>query len=167
MSEKSQPVESSEMLALVLLAMVPFVWFGLITGISFIETPLKFRAPGMTHALGVGIGRLVFKVLNLIEVALMVVLLCAWTQEQELVSVPAGIFIILAVLALTLQVLVLRPAMNKRTSALADTALTHTGTTAVKAKVATLTHIAYIGLEFLKTVSLPMAGILIILAVAG
>ena len=30
-----------------------FVWLGMVLAISFIETPLKFRAPGMTHALGV------------------------------------------------------------------------------------------------------------------
>ena len=59
--------ESWEMFAAVLLVALPLVWFGMITAISFIETPLKFRAPGMTHALGVGIGWIVFRVLNLVE----------------------------------------------------------------------------------------------------
>jgi hypothetical protein len=45
----------------------PLVWTGMIAGISFIETPLKFRAPGVTLPLGLGIGQLVFRALNKIE----------------------------------------------------------------------------------------------------
>lgn len=106
--------------------MLPFVWFGMVSAISFLETPLKFRAPGMTHALGVGIGRLVFKVLNLVEAA-----------------------------------------MAKRTKALSLTAVTHDGGTAVRAKVATTTHPAYISSEAVKVLALPIAGILIALGVAA
>jgi len=42
----------------------PFVWLGMVVAISFVETPLKFRAPGITVPLGLGIGRLVFRALN-------------------------------------------------------------------------------------------------------
>ena len=45
----------------------PLVWTGMIAGISFIETPLKFRAPGVTLPLGLGIGQLVFRALNKTE----------------------------------------------------------------------------------------------------
>ncbi|AIY01143.1 hypothetical protein ART_1544 [Arthrobacter sp. PAMC 25486] len=154
------------MFAIVLLTMLPFIWFGMIAAISFIETPLKFKAPGMTHALGVGIGRLVFKVLNLVEAVLAVLIVGAWTQQQELVTLPIGIFLAIPILALALQMVVLRPAMAHRTKALSHTALTHSGNTAVKAKVATVTHIAYIGSELLKAIALPIAGILLIVAVA-
>ena len=41
-----------------------FVWLGMVLAISFLEAPLKFRAPGITIALGLGIGRLVFRALN-------------------------------------------------------------------------------------------------------
>jgi hypothetical protein len=34
---------------------VPFVWLGMVLAISLLETPLKFRAPGITLALGLGI----------------------------------------------------------------------------------------------------------------
>ena len=40
-------------------AAVAFVWLGMVLAISFLETPLKFRAPGITVPLGLGIGRLV------------------------------------------------------------------------------------------------------------
>ncbi|WP_425862509.1 hypothetical protein [Arthrobacter sp. TWP1-1] len=155
------------MLALVLLTMVPFIWFGMIVAISFIETPLKFRAPGMTHALGVGIGRLVFKALNLVEAALAVVMVGAWTQRQDLVGVTAGVLTFLCILALLLQMVVLRPAMAKRTKALAATALQEPGSAPVKGKTGTLTHLAYIGSEAFKVVALPIMGIQILLAVAA
>jgi hypothetical protein len=34
----------------------PLVWLGMVLGISVLETPLKFRALGITRALGLGIG---------------------------------------------------------------------------------------------------------------
>ena len=47
-----------------------FVWLGMVLAISFLEAPLKFRAPGITIPLGLGIGRLVFRALNVCEVVL-------------------------------------------------------------------------------------------------
>ena len=47
---------------------VPFIWFGMILAISFMEAPLKFEAPGVTLALGLGIGRLIFFALNKMEI---------------------------------------------------------------------------------------------------
>jgi hypothetical protein len=44
-----------------------FVWLGMVLAISFLEAPLKFRAPGITVPLGLGIGRLVFRALNACE----------------------------------------------------------------------------------------------------
>lgn len=155
------------MFTLVLLIMLPFIWLGMVVAISFIETPLKFRAPGMTHALGVGIGRIVFKVLNWAEAFMAVALILAWAANPELISWASGISLVLAITALALQMLVLRPAMAKRTKALSDTALTHSGDLAVKAKISTSTHIAYISSEFVKVIVLPIAGILTLLAVAG
>ena len=43
------------------------IWIGMLLGISFLEAPLKFRAPNMTTSLGLGIGQLVFGALNKIE----------------------------------------------------------------------------------------------------
>ncbi|GAB3126549.1 hypothetical protein GCM10027289_02630 [Tsukamurella serpentis] len=56
---------------------VAFVWLGMILAISFVEAPLKFRAPGITVPLGVGIGRLVFRALNECEEVLAVVIAIA------------------------------------------------------------------------------------------
>ncbi|WP_066504394.1 hypothetical protein [Rufibacter sp. DG15C] len=54
-----------------------FLWAGLIIGISFIESPAKFNAPGMTLSLGLGIERLVFSLVNKVEIALCTILLVA------------------------------------------------------------------------------------------
>ena len=43
---------------------VTFVWLGMVLAISFLEAPLKFRAPHVTLPIGLGIGRLVFRALN-------------------------------------------------------------------------------------------------------
>lgn len=52
-----------------------FIWAGMLLGISFLEAPLKFHAPHVTLAIGVGIGRLVFGLLNKIEIVLSVCLI--------------------------------------------------------------------------------------------
>ena len=44
-----------------------FLWIGFVCAISFLEAWLKFRAPGITVPLGLGIGRLVFAALNKVE----------------------------------------------------------------------------------------------------
>lgn len=43
----------------------------MVAAISLLEAPLKFRAPGITTALGLGIGRLVFQALNIAEFGLL------------------------------------------------------------------------------------------------
>ncbi len=52
-----------------------FVWTGMLLGISFLEAPLKFQAPNVTLAIGVGIGRLIFSTLNKIEIFFSLILL--------------------------------------------------------------------------------------------
>ena len=47
-----------------------FIWLGMVLAISFLEAPLKFRAPGVDIPIGLGIGRIVFRALNRVEIAL-------------------------------------------------------------------------------------------------
>ncbi|OOK82815.1 putative transmembrane protein [Mycobacterium kansasii] len=54
---------------------ITFVWLGMVLAISFLEAPLKFRAPNVTLQIGLGIGRLVFRALNTVEVGFALVLL--------------------------------------------------------------------------------------------
>jgi hypothetical protein len=63
---------------------VSFTWWGLVLGISGLEAPLQFRAPGISTALGLGIGRPVFRALNLVE------LLCAVALAVAVPGVPGA-----------------------------------------------------------------------------
>ncbi|MDX6560761.1 MAG: hypothetical protein QOD65_575 [Gaiellales bacterium] len=124
---------------------LPFVWFGLIVGISTIETPLKFRAPGITTPLALGIGRLVFRALNAVELVLAVALAIVVAHTAR--DWPLAIFCVVAALLLV-QVFVLRPRLDAR--ALRVIA----GDDVPPSRL----HVAYIALEGAKLVLLPALG---------
>jgi hypothetical protein len=129
---------TEQLLALAL----PFVWLGLVLGISVIETPLKFRAPGITIPLGLGIGRLVFRALNAVELVLACVLLVV------LVAVTSGwpIGLDVALLAVLLfQTFWLRRALDRRALRLiGGEELPHSSL-----------HLVYIALEGVKVIAIP------------
>lgn len=92
---------------------VIFVWLGMVIAISFLEAPLKFRAPGITIPLGLGIGRLVFRALNAVEAgAAIVLIVCAVAGGW--VGQPAGILAVAVVVVLAVQLVGIRPALNRR-----------------------------------------------------
>ncbi|MGB6514248.1 MAG: hypothetical protein WBF57_14905, partial [Mycobacterium sp.] len=72
---------------------VIFVWLGMVLAISFLEAPLKDRAPNVTLQIGLGIGRLVFRALNTVEVVLAIVILVASIASPP----PAGVAPVLAI----------------------------------------------------------------------
>src|SRR6185312_13717413 len=89
-----------------------FVWLGMVLAISFLEAPLKFRAPGVTIPIGLGIGRLVFRALNIAELTLAVVLASA-----VLAAMPATRIIISATVPaviLVVQIALVRPRLARR-----------------------------------------------------
>jgi hypothetical protein len=102
---------------------VPFVWFGMVLAISFLETPLKFRAPGITVPLGLGIGRLVFRALNAAELALAITLtiaLLASYADDVTLGGTATIVLICLWTLLLVQVIVVRPRLDRRARQLID-----------------------------------------------
>src|SRR6478735_6275999 len=84
----------------------------MVLAISFVETPLKFRAPGVTLQIGLGIGRLVFRALNACELALAAIAVACFAIEPP----STGIAVAAAVAAVTLlaRVLVVRPRLSRR-----------------------------------------------------
>jgi hypothetical protein len=124
-----------------------FVWLGMVLAISFIETPLKFRAPGVTLQIGLGIGRLVFRALNACELALaaIVVACFAITPPTTGIAAAAGV----AVVTLLAQVLAVRPRLTRRS----DTVLA--GGEGPRSRA----HWAYVGLEIVKVIALLVAGV--------
>jgi len=91
-----------------------FTWLGMVVAISFLEAPLKFRAPGVTVRIGLGIGRLVFRGLNIAEAILAAVLLvsvAAAAQPPSARVIAAGAT---AIAVLLIQLAVVRPRLSRR-----------------------------------------------------
>lgn len=91
---------------------VTFVWLGMVLAISFLEAPLKFRAPGVTIRIGLGIGRLVFRALNLVEsvlAATVTVLVAVDGAPARVLSWTAALLVLLVG-----QLAVVRPRLNRR-----------------------------------------------------
>jgi hypothetical protein len=128
-----------------------FVWLGMVLAISFVEAPLKFRAPGVTLRIGLGIGRLVFRALNVFEyVFAMVIAAALFTHET---SAALNVALCVAVGALLAQTVVVRPLLSRRTSAVLD------GGEAGRRSGA---HYAYLALEFVKVVALVWTGVVLV-----
>ena len=131
---------------------VPFVWLGMVLAISFLEAPLKFRAPGITLPLGLGIGRLVFRALNLAEIGLAALLTLVFVALRP--SGPAWTLLAAAWLLLAVQVGVLRPRLDRRALALI----------AGRTPPPSRQHLAYIALEAAKIPLLAVLGATLIAA---
>ena len=78
---------------------ITFVWLGMVLAISFLEAPLKFRAPNVTLQIGLGIGRLVFRALNSVEVVFAIVVAAVIVASPPSAGVIAAFLIAFAVLA--------------------------------------------------------------------
>jgi hypothetical protein len=129
---------------------VVFVWLGMVLAISFLEAPLKFRAPNVTLQIGLGIGRLVFRALNSVEVAFAIVILAAGIASPP----PGRVTVALAVAAvvLALQIGAVRPRLTRRS----DRVLA--GLDASRSRG----HCVYVGLEAIKVLALAAGGILLL-----
>ncbi|MEU1708576.1 hypothetical protein ABZ478_25000 [Streptomyces sp. NPDC005706] len=126
---------------------VVFVWLGMVLAISFLEAPLKFRAPGVTIPIGLGIGRLVFRALNAVETALAVVVIAAVAlggPTAGTVGPAAAVAVLLAA-----QLVVVRPRLNRRS----DRVLA--GEDLPRSRG----HLWYVALELAKVVALFALGI--------
>jgi hypothetical protein len=90
-----------------------FVWLGMVLGISFLETPLKFRAPGVDLRTGLAIGRLVFGALNTAEIVLAAAVLTGLFTTAPASAVSAAIA---GTAILLIQLLAVRPHLTTRSN---------------------------------------------------
>lgn len=89
-----------------------FLWLGMVLAISFLEAPLKFRAPGVTIPIGLGIGRMVFRALNRAEIALtaaIAVTIALGDPPTPVIALTAAV-----ALLLTVQLAAVRRPLNRR-----------------------------------------------------
>ena len=129
---------------------VTFVWLGMVLAISFLEAPLKFRAPNVTLQIGLGIGRLVFRALNTVEVGFALVIVAIVAAGP--MPVPIAVALSVAIGALAVQLIAVRPRLTRRS----DQVLA--GLNAPRSRG----HYVYVGLEAVKAVALVVAGILLL-----
>ncbi|OBI09323.1 hypothetical protein AWC18_00050 [Mycolicibacter nonchromogenicus] len=145
-----------------LAAAVVFVWLGMVLAISFLEAPLKFRAPGITLALGLGIGRLVFRALNAVEIVFAAVVVFAVATAAPGPIALAGVAVAVAVLSG--QILLVRPRLRRRSDAVLAAQTAPPGGIIERSRA----HYAYAGLEVVKVAALLTAGVALQLAsIAG
>lgn len=90
------------------------LWIGFVGAISFMEAWLKFKAPGVTIPLGVGIGRIIFFALNKVEIILLVTILCNLICTKEKFILSSNIILLLPIAVLITQTLWLLPALDTR-----------------------------------------------------
>ena len=136
--------------ALAAAAAIAFVWLGMVLAISFLEAPLKFRAPGVTLQVGLGIGRLVFRALNAAEVIWAAAILAALAAGSPPARVTVAI--VAAIVILVAQLLLVRPRLARRSDAVLA------GRDAPRSHA----HYAYVALEGAKVIALLVGGILLL-----
>ncbi|MGZ5363751.1 MAG: hypothetical protein ACXWZR_06695 [Mycobacterium sp.] len=127
-----------------------FVWLGMVLAISFLEAPLKFRAPGVTLQIGLGIGRLVFRALNSTEVLIAVGIAVALGLSNP--RIDTVVMFAVAFGALIAQLAGVRPRLTRRSDAVLA------GEDAPRSHA----HYVYVALEVVKTVALIVGGILLL-----
>jgi hypothetical protein len=104
--------------------------------------------------IGLGIGRLVFRALNTVEVLLAVVVLITIGADPP--SPVAVVAVVIAVATLAAQLLVVRPRLVRRSDAVlvAPAAPSVPGGTQRRSRA----HYWYVGLELVKVIALVLAG---------
>jgi hypothetical protein len=131
---------------------VTFVWLGMVLAISFLEAPLKFRAPNVTLQIGLGIGRLVFRALNTVELGFAIVILALAVAGPIATRIVVAFGVAFA--ALAVQLIAVRPRLTRRSD------MVLAGSDAPRSRG----HYAYVGLEVVKAAALIVAGILLLTA---
>ena len=125
------------------------VWLGMVTAISFLEAPLKFRAPGLELRVGLAIGRIVFRALNIAEICWAVAIaICLIIDPQ---SVAITVVASITGGSLVIQLAAVRPRLNRRSDQVLASPL---GTDAPRSRA----HHVYIVLETLKITALAALG---------
>jgi hypothetical protein len=125
-----------------------FTWIGFIGAISFMEAWLKFQAPGITLALGLGIGRLVFFALNKIEWILFILSSIPFFFSNNKLSNRFYWLISIPFIILINQTIWILPMLDKRAELVI----------AGQFSSPSIMHLIYISLEILKCLALITIG---------
>jgi len=128
--------------------MLVLVWAGCILAISFMESWLKFRAPGVTLPIGLGIGKLVFNALNKMEWVFAIFILLIYFFGKQQTDAYSMFLFVLPVCLLILQTFWWLPALDARANVVISG----------KTLPPSLLHWYFIGAEVVKHGSLLVLG---------
>ncbi|MGM0478512.1 MAG: hypothetical protein ACQERC_04745 [Bacteroidota bacterium] len=98
----------------VIILATTFLWLGFVGAISFMEAWLKFRAPGITLPLGLGIGRLVFHALNIVEWVLLIGMIINLYLRHGFTWQPYYLWMLIPFVILVLQTVWVLPVLDAR-----------------------------------------------------
>lgn len=90
---------------------VTLLWAGMILGISFLDSWIKFRAPSLTKPVGLDVGRTVFNAFQKVQCGLLALLILASLATHTLLG--EWIIIIILSTLLILQLTWLFPILNR------------------------------------------------------
>lgn len=125
-----------------------YVWCGLVLGVSFLATPVKFRAKSLTRPVALDVGRTTFHAFGKLEWVLSVVLLVLALRVGSSLE-PVDWFLIGLVLVIVFgQTLWLIPRLDVRVQAIID------GEELPRSHL----HSVYAGAEFVKAIALLLLG---------
>ena len=130
-------------------AAVVFLWIGFVCAISFMEAWLKFQAPGITLGLGLGIGKLVFGLMNKIEWLFAIIILFYLIQSKQVLTNKSNFILLIPFLILAVQSFWLLPSLGSRADLIIE------GETPPASSL----HFYYVGLEIIKIICLGYLGI--------
>lgn len=102
---------------IIIAAVVALIWAGAVSSISFLEAWMKFRAPGVTLPVGLGIGKLVFSALNRVEIILALIVLTSVILSGSFNNLR-WIFLGIVLTILILQTLWLLPSLVAQSDAI-------------------------------------------------
>ena len=124
-----------------------FIWIGFVCAISFMEAWLKFRAPNITTALGLGIGQLVFGALNKVELFLsssIIILFLFQLKNSKILN----LYFVIAFAILLLQTFWILPELNERATKIIQEIIVP------KSQL----HFVFVALEIIKVICLFLFG---------
>ncbi len=126
-----------------------FLWIGFICAISFMEAWLKFSAPGVTIAIGLGIGRLVFNALNKVEWVFCIAILISYLSSRRDLFVIKNLFYTVPFALLLVQTFWLLPALDVRAEMYINQ----------ETMAPSNLHLYYVAMEIIKVSCLTLFGI--------
>lgn len=125
-----------------------FLWIGFVCAISFMEAWIKFRAPGVTIPIGLGIGRLVFGALNMVEWLFAIVIISNFILSKTTLLTKKNTLYFIALLMLIIETVWGLPALDARAE------LYIQGQTVPTSYL----HFYYVGMEIIKVACLSLFG---------